>query len=131
MVVARFTGGTKFGAILALGLLVSCDYGVLWEDPPYLVQWIDTSGNNLVYDLGQGNSIGRISGHIIAVGSNAKYVVAEQRNQSTHEIAYFYIEKAKDHKVLEDREITQGPFSKTRFESISKELGLPAFIKRF
>lgn len=125
------TTRTILHSILALVLLVSCDHGVLWEDPPYLVHWIDSSENRLVYDLGQGSSIVRVSGHVTAVGSNAEYVVAEQLNPTTNVTAFFYIEKAKDRKYSDERQITQGPYSKMRFEKITQDLGLPGFTKRF
>jgi hypothetical protein len=67
---------------------------------------------------------------VIAVGSDAIYLVAKRRDKS-NQIWFYYIEKSKDDKYLNSREITKGPFNEQEFSEISKELGLPPFEKVF
>lgn len=72
-----------FGTLL-LTLLSACDSGVKWKDAPYEVVWIDTNENRtLNYNLGEGDSVGRVEAEVVAVGSDNKYVVAEQLNPAT------------------------------------------------
>ena len=112
--------------------LLGCDSGVLWEDPPYEVHWIDTYSNRtLAYNLGEGSSIGRVEAEVIAVGSNKFYVVAKQRNSSQKTINYFYIDKKKDNNYLNWNETTQGPFNEKEFSELSRKLKLPSFSKVF
>ena len=110
----------------------SCDSGVKWRDRPYEVIWVDTGNNRtLNYEISENASIGRVETVVIAVGSNDKYVVAKQKPIGGGSISYFYIERAKDDKYLNPNEITQGPFSETRFLRLKTELGLPEFSREF
>lgn len=119
-------------ALLLTLCVTACDYGVLWKESPYQVQWIDTKENRtLTYDLGNGHSIERVEAEILAVGINERYVVAKQRKMGSETINYFYIERNKDHQYKNDNEITQGPFSINEFIELKKVLGLPDFIKKF
>jgi hypothetical protein len=123
----------KINVILLCSLvIVGCDSGVLWRDPPYQVQWIDTSDNRtLSYDLGNGGSIGRVDAEVIAVGSNELYIVAKQRLTYQNTIKYYYIERSKDHKHQNGYEITQGPFNEKEFSELSAKLNLPSFTREF
>ena len=112
--------------------LYSCDSGVKWRDSPYEVIWIDTGNNRtLNYEISEIASIGRVEAEVIAVGSNDKYVVAKQKPIGGGPISYFYIERAKDDEYLNANEITQGPFSETRFLQLKTELNLPEFSREF
>ncbi|TVZ41820.1 hypothetical protein P886_1170 [Alteromonadaceae bacterium 2753L.S.0a.02] len=112
--------------------LVSCDYGVEWKDRPYEVIWIDTSDNRtLNREVDENTSIGRVEAEVIAVGSNQKYVVVKQKPVGGDSISFFYIEREKDGKYLNADEITQGPFTETRYLVLKSELGLPEFSKEF
>ncbi len=118
-------------AILAL-LVSACDSGVRWEDAPYQVIWVDSKNNQtLVYNLGDGSAIERVGAEVIAVGSNKKYIVAQQKNTINKKIAYFYIARSKDNKYKNWDEITQGPFSSEKFTELKEKLGLPDFTKAF
>jgi hypothetical protein len=112
--------------------LYACDSGVEWKDSPYEVMWIDTRNNRtLNHTIDENASIGRVDAEVIAVGSNAKYVVAKQRSIGRDSVSYFYIDKTKDDMYLNGNEITQGPFSEDKFFQLKIELGLPEFSKAF
>jgi len=111
-----------------MGLLSNCvfDSGTKWKDPPYSVSWIDVSEDlELVYDLGNDSSIGRVDSIIKKVGSDANYVVAQRNSE------YYYIEKKKDHPYLNGADIAKGPFSAEEFLKIKEDLKLPEFTKSF
>ena len=118
--------------ILLAVLITGCDSGVLWEEPPYLVQWIDTSENrSLNLSVGDGASIGRVEKEVIAIGSNKKYIVIKRRSVIDKKIYYYYLEKEKDKIIYNDTDITKGPFSKEEFQREKKYLKLPEFTKTF
>lgn len=115
--------------LFAALLLVGCDSGVLWEDKPYQVLWIDiTTNRTLNYDLGDGGSITRIKAKIIAVGSDDHYIVAKQKEPDTDAVAYYYIEKATDSKFANG---ASGPYGEVQFRQLKNKLGLPEFTKTF
>ena len=115
--------------ILMALLLVGCDSGVLWEDKPYQVLWIDgTANRTLNYDFGDGGFITRIEAQIIAVGSNNRYIVAKRKEPDTDAVAYYYIEKATDDKFANG---ASGPYSEVQFRQLKKKFGLPDFTKTF
>ena len=121
-----------FLSILLCFGLASCDHGVEWSEGDYVVHWIDTTENlTLARKIDSKTSIGRVRAEVIAIGSNENYIIAKQKNPSTNSISYFYINKKKDGKYLNLEEITEGPFSKSRFMELQKELGLPKFTKEF
>lgn len=118
--------------LLGTLVIVSCDSGVLWRDPPYEVHWIDTSNNRtLAYDLGDGGSIGRVDAEVIAVGSNESYIVAKQRSMEQNKTNYYYIERKEDNKYSNGYEITKGPFNEKEFSALSDKLNLPGFSREF
>ena len=112
-------------------LRVRCGDKFAWEDGQYVV-WVNDSreyGLHITED--RKGLLGRVRANVIAVGSNNLYVVARQKDPKTKIISYFYVEKAKDTKYLNQDEITQGPFNKNEFIKLKKELGLPPFSKKF
>ena len=120
---------------LISAFLFGCDYDGSWRDRPYVV-WIQESNErvlNRVFEDESGGKemIRRVKAEIIAVGSNDLYVVAKRKDPASKVIYYYYIEKSKDGKYLNLDEITQGPFNKDEFIKLKKELGLPAFSKKF
>lgn len=118
--------------IIFTSLLCSCDSGVEWKDSPYEVIWINARDNRtLNHETSENTSIGRVEAEVIAVGSNEKYVIAKQKPIGSGSISYFYIDRAKDDKYLNRDEITQGPFSESRFLQLKADLGLPEFSKEF
>lgn len=126
--------------ILALASLITA-CGALWTDVPYEV--IGTDGViRLVYSINDhGGSIGRVSGQVVAVGSNEKYVVAKRKQGNswaefdkepiTDELMFYYIEKSKDNMYFNGEEITRGPFTSDEFIKLKSDLGLPEFSKEF
>jgi hypothetical protein len=120
---------------LVFALLSGCifDSGEVWRDEPYLVGWIDTGDNlTLSYDLGKGNSIGRVEAKVVAVGSNEKYVVAKQTPIGNRTATnYYVIDRAKDNKYADTKVAVLGPLSEPEFEKKKRELDLPKFSKEF
>jgi hypothetical protein len=126
--------------ILALASLITA-CGALWTDDPYKV--IGTDGViRLVYSINdKGGSIGRVSGQVVAVGSNETYVVAKRKQDKswaefdkepiTDQLMFYYIEKSKDNMYFNGEEITKGPFTLDEFIKLQSELGLPEFSKKF
>lgn len=120
------------GLTLSLGFY-GCDSGTQWEDSQYEVTWIDTDENRRVYyRLDDGNGIGRVSATVIAVGSDANYLVAKRRDEND-QIWFYYIDKHKDvrEKYYNGDQITQGPFSEKEFIVLREDLNLPPFQKSF
>ncbi len=118
--------------VFLLLFLFSCDSGQEWRDEPYQVIWVDTGNNRtLNYEIDDNLSIQRVEAEVIAVGSDQKYVVAKQRLIGNEDIWYFYIERDKDQMYLNSDEITQGPFSESRYQQLKQELSLPGFSKEF
>lgn len=118
--------------VILLFCLAACDSGALWEDDAYEVHWVDVKSNiTLNRKIDDGVNIGRVDAKIIAVGSNKIYVVAKQLNSKTGEVSYFYIEKEKDNNYLNQEEITQGPFSESKYMELKAKLNLPEFSKIF
>jgi hypothetical protein len=116
-------------------LLIGCDSGVLWEDERYVVWWIDI-GDNVTLDykltepalgfwLGGGTSIQRVPPRILAVGSNEFYVAAQQISLSTGEILYYYVDKKKDSRYYNAKDITVGPLTEEEYKSQKIKLSLP------
>ena len=119
----------------------------IWEDVPYEV--ISTDGyvrlvKNLNFDgpigkVKSGGSIGLVSGNIIAVGSNEKYVVAKRKQEKsfamidkeplTNDVMYYYIDRKKDDTGGHLDEIVNGPFTLAEFTKLKNSLELPEFTK--
>ena len=104
-----------------------------WRDGYYSVLWIDTFENlTLNYDVGNGDSIGRIGKTILAVGSNNKYVVVKQRLDLKSNITnYYIIDRLRDHKYANPQEFVMGPLSEKEYELKKVIFQLPDFNKRF
>lgn len=119
--------------LLAIILLGACDSGVLWEDHPYEVHWVDTNNNVTLARRIEGgpDTIGRVVAEVLSVGSNDEFVVAKQRDIGSTNISYFYVEKSKDSMYLNLDEITVGPLSEAAFLKLKNELDLPDFGKEF
>lgn len=121
----------RFLLLFLLPIIVACDHGTEWRDGNYEVGWIDSHRLTLNFSLGNGSSIGRVGGEVIAVGSNENFVVAKQRNSTTKKISFFFIEKKRDDPYKNAEEITQGPYSEAEFLDLSRQLGFPSFTKQF
>lgn len=69
---------------------------------------------------------------MIAVGSDANYLVAKRRDEND-QIWFYYIDKHKDmrEKYYNGDQITQGPFSEKEFVALREDLNLPPFQKSF
>lgn len=115
-------------------LLTSCgafDSGVVWRGGPYELYWIDISDRVcLGYDLGNGNSIGRIDECVFAVGWDGRYLVAKQHPKGDKKITnYFIIDAQKDSRYTDPKHVVLGPISEEEFKAKVSELNLPPFSK--
>lgn len=112
--------------LLSLFLSAGCDSGTLWRDPPYVVHWIDNPDKvALNYDIGGGGSVGRVGPTVVAVGSNAAFVVAKESSGG-----YYYIEKSRDGKYLQSEAVV-GPLTEEEFLDAQKRLRLPSLTQSF
>jgi hypothetical protein len=93
------------------------DSGVEWSGGPYVLLWIDDPHDvTLSYDLGKGNSIGRIEKTVFSVGWDGRYVVAKQHPDGGKNVTqYFYIDGNKDKSVADPADVVVGPLSETTF----------------
>ena len=119
---------------LILILIGSCglfDSGEVWHGGPYTLYWIDIPENvTLGYDLGDGNSIGRIEEQVFAVGWDGNYLVAQQHPKGDNKIInYFIIDAKKDSPMAESKDVVMGPLTEAEYKTKSKELNLPQFSK--
>lgn len=107
------------------------DSGVVWKGGPYILGWIDIPENVTVsYDLGNGNSIGRIDECVFSVGWNGEYLVAKQHPGCDKKLTYFYIIDAKkDNSDADLSKVVIGPLSEAQYLVKSGELKLPVFTK--
>ena len=96
------------------------------------VTQIDTIDNRtLNHQISDKADISRVEAEAIAVGSNEKYRVEKQKSIDVGAISYFCMDRAIDGKHLNWYEITQEPFSETRFLQLETELGFTGFSTEF
>ncbi|KAF7783547.1 hypothetical protein PRUB_a3341 [Pseudoalteromonas rubra] len=107
-----------FLVLLSL-FLVGCS--PVWEEPPYEIYYID-GAKTLGYRLGEGGYIGRVDEPEL-VKTNEKYISVYACPHKS--CAFYYIDKAKDHKFAEADEFVFGPYTKAQFTALVKKLGLP------
>lgn len=109
-----------------IGMLSACDSGEVWRDDPYVVSWIDTGKNTaLRFDLGNGDTIGRVGKTVIAVGSDDHHVVAKQRVSGNTN--YYIVKRSDDKATAKLREVILGPLSEEEFKVLKSSLQLPQF----
>ncbi len=109
-----------------LFFLSACDYGILWQDDPYIVVWIDALDTASVsWELENGNSIGRIPETVIAVGSDERFIVAKQKNLRSDKISYFILDRKKDHKLADPSVSVTGSLTKEEYDAFANRLNLP------
>jgi len=112
--------------LMLISLVISCDSRELWRDGIYIVSWVDTEDNTaLGFDLGDGNSIGRVGKNLLSVGSNPIYIIAKQSVDG--KVAYYIINRAKDKPEAILSNVRLGPYTKEEFDVKRKELELPEF----
>ncbi|PWQ93243.1 hypothetical protein DKW60_18035 [Leucothrix pacifica] len=109
--------------IFLSGFMHGCDSDVLWTESPYAVVKIDNK-ISLYYDLGNGNYIGRVSGGVVSVGSNKRYVVAKKC--SLNDCKYYYIERSKDDRYLNSKIAVHGPLTLSDYVETSIRLDFPS-----
>jgi len=127
----------KSKLILVTGLyliLSGCglfDSGVVWRGGPYVLGWIDKPENvTISYDLGDGDSIGRIDYCVFAVGWNGNYLVAKHHPGCDKKITNFYIIDAKkDDRFSGPEKAVIGPLTEMQYFEKAKKLKLPMFSK--
>lgn len=80
------------------------------------------------YDLGDGNTISRISETVFAVGWNERFVVAKQHPEGNRAVThYYYLDMEKDSPYADPSESVTGPLSEEKFAMKRQELNLPPF----
>jgi hypothetical protein len=119
--------------ILALAVFsfVGCDAHREKLIAPYLLVATDTlEQTSLSYDLGDGNSIGRIDATVFAVGWNEHYIIAKQHPKNNRAITnFYYLEISKDSKYADPTNCVVGPLTEAEFIQKQKELNLPTFSR--
>ncbi len=75
----------------------------------------------------------RVPAVVTAVGWNARYLVASRRppGDPGGELSYYYVDMEKDHPGGVTEAVVVGPMSKSDFDAVSEELGLPTLSTEF
>lgn len=120
-----------FAALLLSVFLCSCDSQTKWKSGSYSVSWLDAD-LVLWLDVDDGNAIGRVMHKVSAVGEDDTWIVAERHPKGDESITeYYYFSKADDHQHKNANEIVLGPFTKSAFDKLKRDLNLPDFSERF
>lgn len=110
--------------VLALSFLFGCS--PTWEEYPYEIYYINGT-KTLGYKVAEGVFIGRLDEPKTIV-SNKKYISVHGCPNDT--CAFYYIDKAKDHKFADHDEFVFGPYSKEQFLDLALRLGLPNLTEK-
>jgi hypothetical protein len=118
-----------FLAVLVLPCTYGCDAHRERLVGPYELVAIDTEDQmHVAYDLGNGDSIGRIPETVFSVGFNNRYLVAKQHPNGNRAVtAYWYLEIDRDKKYADPKESVRGPMVLKEFEREKVQKGLPEF----
>jgi hypothetical protein len=117
--------------VMAVFIFVGCDAHHEKLIAPYLLVAPDTlEQTSLSYDLGDGNSIGRVDSTVFAVGWNEHYIVAKQHPKNNRTVTnFYYLEISKDSKNADPTNSVVGPLTETEFIKKQTELKLPIFTR--
>ena len=119
-------------ALVACLLLVGCGF-VCDEriDGPYHLNAVDVEDQMSVsYSLPGGDSIGRISSTVFAVGKNKDFLVAKRHPNGDRTITeFYYLIRANDSAYAEPTKSVRGPFTEKEFKEAAIRLGLPSFTR--
>jgi len=98
-------------------------------DGPYRLVAIDTMDQmSVAYDLGEGDSIGRINATVFAVGWSKDFIVAKRHPAGNRTITeYYYLTRSSDSKYADPSISVTGPLIETDFNAKKKALALPEF----
>jgi len=111
-------------------LLPACalfDSGTPWHKGRFALQWIDSPDEvKLCYDTGNGGWLVIIPARVFAVGSDERYVVAQQHPAGDRAITNYFILDVRAY-VPRDRSGVVGPLTAKEFEAKASDLKLPAF----
>ncbi len=121
-------------ATFAVCLLAGCDVIHEHLTGPYILVAIDTDDQlSVSYDLGKGNSVGRIGPVVTDVGWDDHYVVAVVRPKGKPGAtpSFYYLDITRDSAYGNQFQAVTGPLSKTEFEAATASLKLPAFKRHF
>lgn len=123
----------KFAAVLSVAVLFFC-CGFVHDEKlvgPYRLNAVDTlSQMSVVYDLGNGTSIGRIPETVFSVGWDSRYIVAKQHPNNNRAVTnFYYLEIAKDSSYADPNASVIGPLSAQEFAARQTQLKLPAFSR--
>ena len=119
-------------AVLTLGaaLLVACqlfDSGIPWRHGRFALLWIDLPDEvRLSYEEGNGGWSEIIPARVFAVGSDDRYIVAQQHPGGDKAITNYFILDTKQHDSRQRAGLI-GPLTAAQFERKASELKLPPF----
>jgi hypothetical protein len=116
-------------AVLVLPWVFGCDAHRERLIGPYELVAIDTEDQmQVAYDLGNGDSVGRIPATVFSVGFNNRYLVAKQHPNGNRSVTtYWYLEIDRDKKYADSKESVRGPMDLKEFERESFQKGFPEF----
>lgn len=125
-------------AVFVAMLLSGCGF-VFDEriDGPYRLVAVDTMDEmHVCFDMGHGDCHGRTPPTTYGYGWNERYIVAVTTSRTGYDRApnppgpeYWYIDRSRDRRGLNDFEITQGPFTSAEFATLRGQLGLPPITR--
>lgn len=109
----------KHISLLVTVLLIGCSPS--WGDGPYEVYLID-GVKSLGFNVGDGAYVGRIDEPKF-IKSNEKFISVYACPEQS--CAYYYIDRAQDHKFADSTEFVFGPYTKEEFLNFQQEMSLP------
>ncbi len=95
-------------------------------DGPYRLWAADTREQiHLSYDLGDGNSIGRIGATVFAVGWDARHLIVKRHPGGDRSVTQYYIlERQKDSALADPSVSVTGPLDSMSFEIQRRSIGV-------
>jgi hypothetical protein len=98
---------------------------------PYILLAVDAEDQMSVsYDLGNGNSIGRIEPVVFSVGWDNRYIVARQHPGGNRSVTdFYYLDMTRDSKYADPTNSVVGPLTEAEFAQKQRQLGLPSFTQ--
>jgi hypothetical protein len=119
------------GGALGSGCFAWFDFGVEWRDGPYALTWVDSYGSmSLSYQTEPRSYATLVGPEVFSVGSDQRYVVAEQHPDGNKSMTnYFIIDKASHPDWRDLNKTILGPLGEETFAAKRAELKLPVFSK--
>lgn len=111
-------------------LLAACvlfDSGIPWRNGRFALLWIDVPDEvSLSYDEGNGGWSEIIPARVFAIGSDDRYIVAQQHPGGDKAITNYFILDTRQHDSRHRAGLV-GPLTAAQFERKASELKLPPF----